>query len=81
MALRSAGASASWPVGSTLAQRGGELSAQAPWLLCQRGAMKTASGLLSPPVSGGHNITQDTDFGWSAGSEAGEDVEGNFHSP
>jgi hypothetical protein len=32
-------------------------------------------------VSGGRNITQDTEFGWSAGSEADEVVVGNFRSP
>ena len=32
-------------------------------------------------VSGGRNITQDTEFGWSAGSEGDEVVVGNFRSP
>jgi hypothetical protein len=44
------------------------------------GTGNTASGDFSS-VSGGRNITQDTAFGWSAGSEADEVVEGNFRSP
>jgi hypothetical protein len=46
----------------------------------EEGAGNTASGDLSS-VSGGQNITQDTAFGWSAGSEAEEVVVGNFRSP
>jgi hypothetical protein len=44
------------------------------------GRGNTASGNFSS-VSGGQNITQDTAFGWSAGSEADEEVVGNFRSP
>jgi hypothetical protein len=44
------------------------------------GFANTASGLYAS-VSGGQNITQETEFGWSAGSEADEVVEGNFRSP
>jgi hypothetical protein len=44
------------------------------------GLGNTASGNFSS-VSGGQNITQDTAFGWSAGSEADEVVVGNFRSP
>jgi hypothetical protein len=44
------------------------------------GVFSTASG-LGASVSGGFNITQETDNGWSAGSEADEVVEGNFRSP
>jgi hypothetical protein len=40
----------------------------------------TASGDFAS-VSGGQNITQDTTFGWSAGSEADDVVVGNFRSP
>jgi hypothetical protein len=40
----------------------------------------TASGEFSS-VSGGRNITQETEAGWSAGSEAEEAVVGNFRSP
>jgi len=40
----------------------------------------TASGIISS-VSGGRNITQETEFGWSAGSEADAVVVGNFRSP
>jgi hypothetical protein len=32
-------------------------------------------------ISGGQNITQETENGWSAGSEADEVVVGNFRSP
>jgi hypothetical protein len=32
-------------------------------------------------VSGGQNITQEAEFGWSAGSETDEVVVGNFRSP
>jgi hypothetical protein len=32
-------------------------------------------------ISGGQNITQDTEFGWSAGSEGDKVVVGNFRSP
>jgi hypothetical protein len=44
------------------------------------GGGNTAGGDLSS-VSGGQNITQETAFGWLAGSEADEDVVGNFRSP
>jgi hypothetical protein len=44
------------------------------------GRGNTASGEASS-VSGGLNITQETEFGWSAGSEADEVVVGNFRSP
>ena len=44
------------------------------------GFQNTASGRFSS-VSGGQNITQETDFGWSAGSEAEEVVVGNVRSP
>jgi hypothetical protein len=44
------------------------------------GQVNTASG-LGAVVSGGQNITQETEFGWSAGSEADEVVVGNFRSP
>jgi hypothetical protein len=44
------------------------------------GSGNTASGRFSS-VSGGQNITQETDFGWSAGSEAEEVVVGNVRSP
>jgi hypothetical protein len=44
------------------------------------GQGNTASGRLAS-VSGGQNITQETEFGWSAGSEADEVVVGNFRSP
>jgi hypothetical protein len=44
------------------------------------GSGNTASGDHSA-VSGGQNMTQDTEFGWSAGSEADEVVVGNFRSP
>jgi hypothetical protein len=44
------------------------------------GVGNTASGDRST-VSGGQTIAQDTEFGWSAGSEADEAVEGNFRSP
>ena len=56
----------------------------APWsavaAIGQRELGNTASG-ESSSVSGGQNITQETEFGWSAGSEADEVVEGNFRSP
>jgi hypothetical protein len=59
------------------------------------GSDNTASGLFSSisggnaniasgdtaAVSGGRNITQATEFGWSAGSEADEVVVGNVRSP
>jgi hypothetical protein len=44
------------------------------------GVGNTASG-ENAVVSGGQNITQDTEFGWSAGSEAEEVVVGNVRSP
>jgi trimeric autotransporter adhesin len=44
------------------------------------GSGNTASGNFSS-VSGGQNLTQETDFGWSAGSEGDEVVVGNFRSP
>jgi hypothetical protein len=44
------------------------------------GRLNTASG-GGAVVSGGQNITQDTEFGWSAGSEGDEVVVGNFRSP
>jgi hypothetical protein len=44
------------------------------------GSFNTASGGASS-VSGGQNITQEIEFGWSAGSEADEVVVGNFRSP
>jgi hypothetical protein len=44
------------------------------------GQGNTASGSRSV-VSGGQNITQETEFGWSAGSAADEVVVGNFRSP
>ena len=44
------------------------------------GNHNTASG-GSSSVSGGQNITQDTEFGWSAGSEADAVVVGNVRSP
>jgi hypothetical protein len=44
------------------------------------GSQNTASG-EGAAVSGGQNITQDIEFGWSAGSEAEEVVTGNFRSP
>jgi hypothetical protein len=44
------------------------------------GTGNTASGNFSS-VSGGQNITQETEAGWSAGSEADEVVVGNFRSP
>jgi hypothetical protein len=44
------------------------------------GSGNTAVGAFSS-VSGGKNITQDTEFGWSAGSEADELFVGNFRSP
>jgi hypothetical protein len=44
------------------------------------GLNNTASGFAAS-VSGGRNITQETAFGWSAGSEAEEVVVGNFRSP
>ena len=44
------------------------------------GSGNTASGRFSS-VSGGQNITQETDFGWSAGSEAEDVVVGNVRSP
>jgi hypothetical protein len=44
------------------------------------GSGNTASGRFAV-VSGGRNITQEADFGWSAGSEAEEVVVGNFRSP
>ena len=44
------------------------------------GLSNTASGIIAA-VSGGRNITQATEFGWSAGSEAEEVVVGNFRSP
>jgi hypothetical protein len=44
------------------------------------GQGNTANGTWSV-VSGGQNITQETEFGWSAGSEADEVVVGNFRSP
>jgi hypothetical protein len=44
------------------------------------GELNTASGFAAS-VSGGQNITQETAFGWAAGSEADEDVVGNFRSP
>jgi hypothetical protein len=44
------------------------------------GFQNTASGDFSV-VSGGRNITQATEFGWSAGSAADEVVVGNFRSP
>jgi hypothetical protein len=44
------------------------------------GTGNAASGDFSS-VSGGQNITQETEFGWSAGSEAEEVVVGNFRSP
>jgi hypothetical protein len=44
------------------------------------GAENTAGGVVSS-VSGGRIITQETEFGWSAGSEADDVVVGNFRSP
>jgi hypothetical protein len=44
------------------------------------GRFNTASGNFAA-VSGGQNITQETDGGWSAGSEGDEVVVGNFRSP
>jgi hypothetical protein len=44
------------------------------------GHTNTARGTWSA-VSGGRNMTQATEFGWSAGSEADEIVVGNFRSP
>jgi hypothetical protein len=44
------------------------------------GGANTASGEVAA-VSGGQNITQETEAGWSAGSEADEVVVGNFRSP
>jgi hypothetical protein len=44
------------------------------------GGSNIASG-QNAVVSGGQNITQETAFGWSAGSEADEVVVGNFRSP
>jgi hypothetical protein len=44
------------------------------------GSANTASGLRTS-VSGGQGITQATEFGWSAGSEADEVVVGNVRSP
>jgi hypothetical protein len=44
------------------------------------GQGNTASGNASS-VSGGQNITQATEFGWAAGSEADGVVVGNFRSP
>lgn len=44
------------------------------------GNSNTASGFLSS-VSGGENITQETDSGWATGSEGEEVVVGNFRSP
>jgi hypothetical protein len=44
------------------------------------GLLNTASG-DSSAVSGGQSITQATDVGWAAGSEAEEVVVGNFRSP
>jgi hypothetical protein len=44
------------------------------------GLGNTASGVRAA-VSGGQNLTQATDFGWSAGSEAEEVVVGNVRSP
>jgi hypothetical protein len=52
----------------------GELSA------VSGGSSNTASGFAAA-VSGGQNITQDTEFGWSAGTEADDAVVGNFRSP
>jgi hypothetical protein len=45
------------------------------------GSSNTASGLNNSTVSGGQNITQETENGWSAGSEADAVVVGNFRSP
>jgi hypothetical protein len=45
------------------------------------GFANTAGGNNSAAVSGGAGITQETTFGWSAGSEGGEVVVGNFRSP
>jgi hypothetical protein len=44
------------------------------------GFRNIASGQIAT-VSGGQGITQETMFGWSAGSEADEVVVGNFRSP
>jgi hypothetical protein len=44
------------------------------------GEQNTASGNFST-VSGGRSITQETENGWSAGSEVDEVVVGNFRSP
>jgi hypothetical protein len=44
------------------------------------GQVNTASSTLAT-VSGGRNITQETKFGWSAGSEADEVMVGNLRSP
>jgi hypothetical protein len=44
------------------------------------GFENTAPGLFAV-VSGGRNVTQETEAGWSAGSEADEVVVGNFRSP
>jgi hypothetical protein len=44
------------------------------------GILNVASGGAAA-VSGGRNITQEAEFGWSAGSEADEVVVGNFRSP
>jgi hypothetical protein len=45
------------------------------------GSNNTATSLGAASVSGGQNITQEREFGWSAGSEADEVVVGNFRSP
>jgi hypothetical protein len=70
-------ASVSGGVGNTASGLGASVSGGGSF---EQGEGNTASGDFSS-VSGGQNITQATEFGWSAGSEADAVVVGNFRSP
>jgi hypothetical protein len=65
---------------SAVVSGGQENTASGAGAVVSGGTFNTASGNLSA-ISGGQNITQETAFGWLAGSEADEDVVGNFRSP
>jgi hypothetical protein len=75
------GGSANTASGFAAAVSGGRFTAASgDEAVVSGGNVNTASGDKAV-VSGGLNITQATEFGWSAGSEADAVVEGNFRSP
>jgi trimeric autotransporter adhesin len=80
LAAVSSGGQGNTASGGVSAVSGGHSAVSGGLLNTASGGHSVVSGGHSV-VSGGQNITQETEFGWSAGSEADEVVVGNFRSP